>query len=272
MNIVKVNDLNIPELQFYSAVSENNLLHYYEPAPGLFVAESPNVIQRALEGGYEPVSFLVEESQRKGQTEEMLSGYDDIPIFTVDHEVLQKITGYPMTRGILALLKRKKMPNPSELIRDKKRVAVLEDVMNPTNVGAIFRSAAALGVDAVLLTKGCSDPLYRRASRVSMGTVFQVPWTWLPEENWIHLLKNEEFKTVAMALKEDSYSLDDPALLQPEKLAVILGTEGTGLRSSTIDACDMTVMIPMTHNVDSLNVAAASAVAFWQLCMKNETE
>ncbi len=270
MNLITVTDLNMPELLPYSTVSENNLLHYYEPDPGLFVAESPNVIMRALQGGYDPVSFLVEKQQLTEPVLEMMQAYPDLPVYIVDHDILQKITGYPMTRGLLGLFRRKEMPSVSEMLKNTTRIAVLEDVMNPTNVGAIFRSAAALGVDCVLLTKGCSDPLYRRASRVSMGTVFQVPWTWLPKDNWMDVIKQEGYRTAAMALKNDSYSLEDPKLLEPQKLAVILGTEGTGLKDETLDACDMTVKIPMTHNVDSLNVAAASAVAFWQLCMKNK--
>ncbi len=202
MNLIKVTDLNIPELKQYSTMSETNLLRYYEPKPGLFVAESPNVIERALQGGYDPVSFLTEEQQFTDQVKVMVGNYPDVPVYMADHDILQKITGYPMTRGLLAVFRRKEIPAANEMITNAGRIAVLEDVMNPTNVGAIFRSAAALGVDCVLLTRGCSDPLYRRASRVSMGTVFQVPWAWLPKENWMDVVKGEGYKTVAMALKD----------------------------------------------------------------------
>lgn len=258
----------MPELFPYSQISERQLLHYYEPERGLFVAESPNVIKRALGAGYEPVSFLMEKTQLTGVMAEVLAGYPDIPVYTSDKDVLETITGYSMTRGVLCLMRRKRLSESAELCRPMHRIAVLEDVVNPTNVGAIFRSAAALGVEAVLLTKGCSDPLYRRSARVSMGTVFQVPWAWLEGDDWTEQLHSCGFTTVAMALREDARSLDDPVLKEISRLAVVLGTEGDGLKPSTIAQCDYTVRIPMLNGVDSLNVAAASAVAFWQLCRK----
>ncbi len=268
MNLIEITNLEIPELLPFSQLSERQLLHCNEPEPGMFVAESPNVIWRALDAGYCPVSFLIEKTQLSGPAAELLSGYPDVPVYTSDRNVLESITGYAMTRGVLCLMRRKKLPDSLDFCRDLHRIAVLEDVMNPTNVGAIFRSAAALGVEAVLLTKGCSDPLYRRAARVSMGTVFQVPWGYLETENWTERLHSCGFVTVAMALHEDSLTLDDPALNEIPRLAVVLGTEGDGLKSSTIANCDYTVRIPMSNGVDSLNVAAASAVAFWQLCRR----
>ncbi|MCD7765505.1 MAG: RNA methyltransferase [Lachnospiraceae bacterium] len=286
MNLIEITNLEIPELLPFSQLSERQLLHCNEPEPGMFVAESPNVIRRALEAGYCPVSFLIEKTQLSGSAAELLSGYPDVPVYTSDRSVLESITGYSMSRGVLCLMKRKKLavvptkreskpngcegafPDQLDFCRDLHRIAVLEDVMNPTNVGAIFRSAAALGVEAVLLTKGCSDPLYRRAARVSMGTVFQVPWGYLEAENWTEQLHSCGFATVAMALCEDSLAMDDPTLNEIPRLAVVLGTEGDGLKSSTIAHCDYTVRIPMSNGVDSLNVAAASAVAFWQLCRR----
>ncbi|MCD8346506.1 MAG: RNA methyltransferase [Lachnospiraceae bacterium] len=263
-----ITDLDIPELLPFSQLSERQLLHYNEPEMGLFVAESPNVIMRALEAGYAPLSFLIEQAQLSGVIDEVLAKYLDVPVYTADKAVLEKITGYSMTRGVLCLMRRRALPKAAELCSKTRRIAVLEDVMNPTNVGAIFRSAAALGVEAVLLTKGCSDPLYRRSARVSMGTVFQIPWAWLEEDDWTEQLHSCGFTTAAMALCEDSCFLDDPALNEIPRLAVVLGTEGDGLKSATIAKCDYTVRIPMSNGVDSLNVAAASAVAFWQLCRK----
>ncbi|MCD7819326.1 MAG: RNA methyltransferase [Lachnospiraceae bacterium] len=262
----EITNLDIPELFPYSQLSEKQLLRYNEPEVGLFVAESPNVIKQALKAGYAPVSFLIEKTQLSGAMAEVLAVYPDIPVYISGKEVLETITGYSMTRGVLCLMRRKPLQEPIKLCRSMHRIVVLEDVMNPTNVGAIFRSAAALGIEAVLLTKGCSDPLYRRSARVSMGTVFQIPWAWLEEDDWVEQLHSCGFVTVAMALSEDSLPLYDPTLPGISQLAVVLGTEGDGLKSSTIAQCDYTVRIPMSNGVDSLNVAAASAVAFWQLC------
>lgn len=269
-NWIEITDFNAPELDAYARVSELQLLRYYEPKPGLFIGESPKVIERALNAGYEPVSFLVEHRDLKGEASELLSRFPELPVYTAEYEVLTKLTGYALTRGILCLMKRKSLPSVKEVCKNARRIAILENVVNPTNVGAIFRSAAALHMDAVLLTPGCSDPLYRRAARVSMGTVFQIPWTFfdkkisLPEKG-MEILRDLGFKTAAMALCDDSVGIDAPELLEEEKLAVILGTEGDGLAAQTIADCDYTVKIPMSHGVDSLNVAAASAVAFWEL-------
>ena len=264
--MAQVYDINIPELEMYVSANENQLRHYYEPEPGVFIAESPNVIMRALDAGYEPLSFLSEKEIESDALEKRILEYD-VPHFVADATVLKELRGYPMTRGTLCAMRRKTMISAIDVIRDAKRIAVLEDVMNPTNLGAIFRSAAALNMDAVLLTPGCSDPLYRRAARVSMGCVFQIPWTYLDEKevDWLH---ENGFKTVAMALKDDSISIDDRKLMEEEKLAIIMGTEAFGLAQETIDKSDYTVMIPMAHGVDSLNVAAASAIAFWQLGRK----
>lgn len=269
-NWIEITDFNAPELDAYARVSELQLLRYYEPKPGLFIGESPKVIERALNAGYEPVSFLVEYRDLKGEASELLSRFPELPVYTAEYEVLTKLTGYALTRGILCLMKRKSLPSVKEVCKNARRIAILENVVNPTNVGAIFRSAAALHMDAVLLTPGCSDPLYRRAARVSMGTVFQIPWTFFDKkiswpEKGMEILRDLGFKTAAMALCDDSVGIDAPELLEEEKLAVILGTEGDGLAAQTIADCDYTVKIPMSHGVDSLNVAAASAVAFWEL-------
>lgn len=269
-NWIEITDINAPELDAYARVSELQLLRYYEPKPGLFIGESPKVIERALNTDYEPVSFLVEHRDLKGEASELLSRFPELPVYTAEYEVLTKLTGYALTRGILCLMKRKSLPSVKEVCKNARRIAILENVVNPTNVGAIFRSAAALHMDAVLLTPGCSDPLYRRAARVSMGTVFQIPWTFFDKkiswpEKGMEILRDLGFKTAAMALCDDSVGIDAPELLEEEKLAVILGTEGDGLAAQTIADCDYTVKIPMSHGVDSLNVAAASAVAFWEL-------
>lgn len=271
--VVEIQDFTAPELDIYARLSEVQLLRFHEPAPGLFIAESPKVIERAINAGYEPISFLVERKDLDGEAAEILIRFPDVPVYTAEYEVLVKLTGYALTRGMLCAMQRRALPSVEDVCRDARRVAVLENVVNPTNVGAIFRSAAALHMDAVLLTRGCSDPLYRRASRVSMGTVFQVPWTYFDKKNsWpedgMKDLSRLGFKTAAMALRTDSVGIDDTALQSEEKLAVILGTEGDGLASETIADCDYTVMIPMAHGVDSLNVAAASAVAFWELGRK----
>ena len=271
-NMIEITDFDAPELDVYARLTEAQLLNKDHPEDGLFIAESPKVISRALDGGYEPVSVLVEKKQvlEDAETIAVLGKCGNVPVYTAEFEVLTKLTGFKLTRGMLCAMKRRRLPDLQEICNGCDRIAVLENVMNPTNVGAIFRSAAALHMDAVILTGGCSNPLYRRASRVSMGTVFQIPWTFVdnsviwPEEG-MKILRELGFKTAAMALKEDSASIDDPELMKEDKLAVILGTEGDGLAPETIADCDYTVMIPMSHGVDSLNVAAASAVAFLQL-------
>lgn len=271
-NMIEITDFDAPELDVYARLTEAQLLNKDHPEDGLFIAESPKVISRALDGGYELVSVLVEKKQvlEDAETIAVLGKCGNVPVYTAEFEVLTKLTGFKLTRGMLCAMKRRRLPGLQEICNGCDRIAVLENVMNPTNVGAIFRSAAALHMDAVILTGGCSNPLYRRASRVSMGTVFQIPWTFVnnsviwPEEG-MKILRELGFKTAAMALKEDSASIDDPELMKEDKLAVILGTEGDGLAPETIADCDYTVMIPMSHGVDSLNVAAASAVVFWQL-------
>jgi len=269
-NIIEITDFSAPELDIYARYSEVQLLRINEPKPGIFIAESPKVVERALDAGYKPISMLVEHKHIETQAKELIARCRDIPIYTAEYEVLTKLTGFALTRGMLCAMKRRTLPTVEEVCSNARRIAVLENVVNPTNVGAIFRSAAALHMDAVLLTSGCSNPLYRRAMRVSMGTVFQVPWTIFPEkEKWpedgMAALQKLGFKTAAMALRNDTVNIDDPGLMSEEKLAIVLGTEGDGLCEDTIANCDYTVKIPMAHGVDSLNVAAASAVAFWQL-------
>ena len=275
--IIEITDLSIPELDIYARLSEVQLLRCYEPELGLFICESPKVIVRALDAGYQPVSILVERKEIKGEVLDIIERCGEIPVYTADYETLSQLTGFHLTRGLLCAMRRTTLPTVEEVVKNARRIVVLEDVVNPTNVGAIFRSAAALNMNAVLLTPACSNPLYRRASRVSLGTVFQIPWTYLQPAPIssndktirqgvdIAQLKTLGFKTVAFALTDDSISIDDPQLLSEEKLAIVLGTEGEGLTDTTINACDYTVKIPMTHGVDSLNVAAASAVAFWVL-------
>lgn len=269
VSIMEIRDLEIPELEVYIDKKEVQLLHYYEPEPGIFIAESPNVILRAWEAGYEPLSLLMEKKPLDEKERAILDRCGEIPVYTASLEVLTRITGYQLARGMLCAMRRKALPSLKEICEGKRRIAILENVVNPTNVGAIFRSAAALSMDAVLLTKGSSDPLYRRAVRVSMGTVFQIPWTIMDAGDWperaMQELRSMGYRTAAMALKEDSVSLKDERLKKEEKLAIVLGTEGDGLAGRTIADCDYTVMIPMAHGVDSLNVAAASAVAFWEL-------
>ena len=308
LNVIPITDFSSSELDVYARLSENDLLSKHEPEKGIFIAESPNVIERALNAGYEAISFLIETNELARTPFPLCempledtsnninvntriftrSEIATVPIYTASYEVLSQLTGFQLTRGMLCAMKRPALPTVEEICKDARRIVVLENVMNPTNVGAIFRSAAALNMDAILLTAGCSNPLYRRASRVSMGTVFQIPWTYIcPDipkkspENLIYkksgtkpptwetdgmkLLHDLGFKTVAMALTDDSVSIDHPDLLKEEKLAIILGTEGDGLAGTTIADCDYTVKIPMSHGVDSLNVAAASAVAFWEL-------
>lgn len=269
-NIIEITDFATPELAVYERYSEVQLLRINEPKPGIFIAESPKVVERALNAGYEPISMLVEHKHIETQAKELIARCGDIPVYTAEYDVLTKLTGFALTRGMLCAMKRRVLPTVEEVCCKARRIAVLENVVNPTNVGAIFRSAAALHMDAVLLTPGCSNPLYRRAMRVSMGTVFQVPWTIFPEkEKWpeegMVKLQKLGFKTAAMALRNDTVNIDDPGLMSEEKLAIVLGTEGDGLCEDTIANCDYTVKIPMAHGVDSLNVAAASAVAFWQL-------
>jgi tRNA G18 (ribose-2'-O)-methylase SpoU len=261
MEFTEIKDFSDPQLDVYARLTEAQLLNRFEPKKGMFIAESPKVIMRALDAGCQPVSLLVERNHVNEEAEEAIRRCGDVPVFTAPLEVLTQLTGFQLTRGMLCAMRRPQLPSLEETLKGARRVAVLEDIQNPTNVGAIFRSAAALGMDAVLLTPACSNPLYRRSCRVSMGTVFQVPWTYLGE-NWVEDLKALGFKTAAMALEDDSVSIDDPILRQEEKLAVVLGTEGDGLAAVTIEDCDYTVKIPMYHGVDSLNVAAASAVAF----------
>ena len=265
--IIEITDLSAPELDVYARLTEAQLLNRFEPAKGMFIAESPKVIHRALDGGCQPVSLLMERKDIDGSAREILARCPEIPVYTADESVLCQLTGYHLTRGGLCAMRRPAKPSLEEICAKANRIVILENVQNPTNVGAIFRSAAALGMDAVLLTPGCSDPLYRRSARVSMGTVFQIPWTFTgawPEEGMAQL-KALGFKTAALALSDRSVSIDDPALMAEEKLALLLGSEGDGLTDQTIASCDYTVKIPMYHGVDSLNVAAASAVAFWQL-------
>lgn len=269
-NRIEITDFTAPELDVYARIPEVQLLRFYEPKPGLFIAESPKVIQRAANAGYQPVSFLVQHKDLEKEGKELLQKFPGIPVYTADYEVLVKLTGFALTRGMLCAMTRRDLPSVEDICKNARRIAILENVVNPTNIGAIFRSAAALHMDAVLLTPGCCDPLYRRATRVSMGTVFQIPWTYFHKKvSWpeagMEQLRSLGFKTVAMALRNDSISIDAPALQAEEKLAIILGTEGDGLVDATITSCDYTVKIPMSHEVDSLNVAAASAVAFWEL-------
>ena len=270
-NIKEVTDFSDPELDIYARLTEVQLLNRREPDKGIFIAESPKVIERALNAGCVPISFLMETRHVENQAKELIARCGDIPVFTAELDVLTQLTGFKLTRGMLCAMYRPKLPTVEDICKNARRVAVLEDVMNPTNVGAIFRSAAALGIDAVMLTSASSDPLYRRSIRVSMGTVFQVPWTYLGEGG-IWDLRRLGFKTAAMALKSDSLPIYDPRLAKIDKLAIVLGTEGDGLAAGTIADCDYTVLIPMSHGVDSLNVAAASAVAFYQLAALDGTD
>lgn len=270
INQIRIADFNAPEFDIYARTKEVVLLNRAKPEDGIFIAESPKVIERALDSGCEPISILMEERHIEGEGKSVLERCGDIPVYTAEFDVLKELTGFPLTRGMLCAMRRPAPLSLQQVCVNATRLAILEDVVNPTNVGAIFRSAAALGMDAVILTQACSDPLYRRAIRVSMGTVFQIPWTYVdksvewPDEG-MKFLHDMGFKTAAFALKDDSVGIDDPQLMNEEKLAVLLGTEGDGLATETIADCDYTVKIPMSHGVDSLNVAAASAVAFWQL-------
>lgn len=268
--IYEISDFSAPELDIYARLTENQLVNRADPSNAMFIAESPVVIERALDAGCKPVSFLMETKHISGKGAPLLERCGDIPVYAAPLEVLTQLTGFHLTRGMLCAMLRPALPDYRQICAGATRLAVLENVMNPTNIGAIFRSAAALGIDAVLLTAAGSDPLYRRAIRVSMGTVFQVPWAYLPEgQDLTELLHAIGFKTAAMALCQQSIRLNDPALNAEERLAIVLGTEGDGLAKSTISHCDYTVYIPMAHGVDSLNVAAASAVAFYQLGTMN---
>lgn len=272
-NIIEITDFEAPELDIYARLTEAQLMNRHEPEKGIFIAESPKVIERALDAGCVPISILVEQKHLESQAKVIVSRCGDIPIYTAEFDVLTQLTGFKLTRGMLCAMYRPLLPTVEEVCVKARRIAVLENVVNPTNIGAIFRSAAALDMDAVLLTPGCSNPLYRRAIRVSMGTVFQIPWTFIEDKTvWpkqgLESLHKLGFKTAAMALSDESVSIDDPQLMSEEKLAIVLGTEGDGLAGNTIAECDYTVRIPMAHGVDSLNVAAASAVAFWQINKK----
>lgn len=269
-NIIEITDFTAPELDIYARLTEGQLLNRHEPDKGIFIAESPKVIERALDAGCVPISMLMEKKHVERQAREIIRRCGDIPVYAAEFDVLTQLTGFHLTRGMLCAMYRPPLPGTEEICAGARRIAVLENVMNPTNVGAIFRSAAALNMDGILLTSACSNPLYRRAIRVSMGTVFQIPWTFLDSRlSWpregMGFLHELGFVTAAMALNDDSVSIDDSGLMSEEKLAIILGTEGDGLAAGTIAGCDYTVRIPMSHGVDSLNVAAASAIAFWQL-------
>lgn len=271
VNIIEIADYSDPQLDCYARLTEAQLRIRLEPEKGIFIAESPKVILRALDGGYQPLSLLMERKKIDGPAREVIARCGDVPVYTADREVLEGLTGYEVTRGVLCAMRRPSLPSVEELCVNARRVAVLEGIVDATNVGAIFRSAAALHMDAVLVTPTCCDPLYRRAARVSMGTVFQIPWTRIGEDasQWpqpgLARLNALGFKTVAMALSDTALSIEDPSLRREDRLAIVLGTEGDGLSAHTIAGCDYTVCIPMSHGVDSLNVAAASAVAFWEL-------
>ena len=267
IHFTEITDFQAPELDVYARLTEAQLLNRFEPKKGMFIAESPKVIERALDAGCVPVSLLVERSHCNEEAQRAIARCGDVPVYTAEMDILTRLTGFQLTRGMLCAMLRPQRPSVESILASCRRVTVLENVMNPTNVGAIFRSAAALGMDGVLLTSGCTDPLYRRSARVSMGTVFQIPWAYTGDwpETGMEQLKALGFKTAALALSDNSVSIDDPTLMGEEKLALLLGSEGDGLTAETIAHCDYTVKIPMFHGVDSLNVAAASAVAFWQL-------
>lgn len=265
-NIIEITDFNAPELDIYARLSEVQLLRLNEPGVGIFIAESPKVIERAINAGYEPISFLMEKKHIETEAKDILLRYKDVPVYTSTFNLLTNLTGFQLTRGMLCAMKRTVLPTVESVCKNAHRIAILENITNPTNIGAIFRSAAALNIDAVLLTPACSDPFYRRAARVSMGCVFQIPWTFISfESSYIKLIQKLGFKTAALALTDYSVSIDNASLMAENKLAIILGNEGNGLCRDTISSCDYTVKIPMKCGIDSLNVAAASAVAFWQL-------
>ena len=275
-HIIEIHDFNDPALDVFARLTEAQLRNKQEPQKGIFIAESIKVIEAALKAGYEPVSMLMERKHIEGQAAALISRCGDVPVYTADRDVLEQLTGFQLTRGILCAMRRRPLPTVEEVCANARRIAILEGIVDPTNIGAIFRSAAALGMDAVLVTPTCGDPLYRRAARVSMGTIFQIPWTRIGDihtdwpEKGMAQLHTLGFKTAAMALSDNSVSIEDPCLAAEDKLAIILGTEGDGLKNETIAACDYTVRIPMAHGVDSLNVAAASGVAFWQLRIRSE--
>lgn len=267
-DIIEINDLSLPELAPFVSTNEVQLKRFFEPDKrGIFIAESPKVIRRALEAGYEPLSLLCEKKYITGQAQDIVAACGEVPVYTAQSEVLTQLTGFRLTQGVLCAMRRKELPDVRCLLENARRVAVLEDIINQTNIGAIFRNAAALGIDAVLLTPASSDPLYRRSIRVSMGNVFNVPWTYMQQTSpdYVQMLRENGFVTAAMALRSDTLGVDDPVLSAQEKLAVILGTEGEGLKAQTIAACDHTVKIPMQNGVDSLNVASASGIVFWEL-------
>ncbi len=274
MNIIRINDINDERVDLFTKYNEAQLYHFFEPNGGIFIAETPEVIKRAISRGANPIAFFVEEKAfESNHVKELLKDNEDASVFIAELSVINRITGFNLTRGVLAACKRPTLPDVDDLLAGAKRIAVLEDVMNPTNVGAIFRSAAALGVDAVLLTHDCADPFYRRAARVSMGTVFQVPWTYFEKgTDYINKLHSNDCKVISMALKDNAVSLADQRLKENPKLAVIFGTESTGIKQETIDSSDYVAIIPMFNGVDSLNVAAASAVTFWELCKTYDAE
>lgn len=271
--MITVNDINDSQLDIFAKLTENQLAHYYEPEEGLFLAESLKILQRAINAGYEPVCALIEDRMVE-EVQPLFSKFPEVDVYTATFDVLTGITGYHMTGGVLCAMRRRQLPEVADICKGARRIAILEDVVNPTNIGAIFRNAAALGVDGILLSPGSCDPLYKRAIRVSMGTVFQIPWTFFEkrENVWpkegMTLIKDMGFSPVAMALDDRATTIDNPNLRSQEKIAVLLGSEGYGLKSETLARCDYTVMIPMSNGVDSLNVAAASALAFWELCRK----
>lgn len=274
-NIIEITDFENKELDVYARLTEAQLLNNDNIKEGIFIAESPKVIERALAAGCEPISALIEDKHIEGEGKEIIKKLNNVNIYTAKFDVLTKLTGFQLTRGMLCAMKRPPLPKAEDICKNATRIAILENVMNPTNVGAIFRCAAALNIDAVLLTRGCANPLYRRAIRVSMGTVFQIPWTFIDNNvNWnefgIEYIHNLGFKSAAMALRKDTVAIDDGDLNKEKRLAIILGTEGEGLTEGIIDKSDYTIKIPMANGVDSLNVAAASAVAFWQLGNRNK--
>ena len=277
-HIIEINDLSAPELAPYTQLTHAQLRSQRRPEEGLFIAESLNVIASALRAGCRPVSFLLEEKHIPALLQALGGDMPDVPIYTAPREVLASLTGFALTRGILCAMRRPQLPTPEEICRSARRLVVLENITDSTNIGAIFRSAAALGMDGILVAPSCCDPLYRRAVRVSMGTVFQIPWTWLTGESFqwpqpgIDTLRALGFPTAAMALTDNSISIEDPVLAQADKLAIVLGSEGNGLCEETIARCDYTARIPMYHGVDSLNVAAAGAVIFWQLRAREKNE
>ncbi|WP_034226164.1 TrmH family RNA methyltransferase [Lachnobacterium bovis] len=282
-NIIHISDLSDERIKKYIKYNENQLTHIYEPDLGVFIAESAKVIKRALDAGYQPESFLIEEgyldessdSVAVREVSEIIELSPEVPIFTASKEVLSNIRGFAVTRGVLSVLRRKEKTKVEDIIASQRRIVILESVVNPTNIGSIFRSAAALGMESIVLTRDCCDPLYRRSARVSMGTVFQIPWTYYDEKNnnyehYIDQLHDLGYKVVAMALNDQSKDITDPIFEKQDKLAIIMGSEGNGLSEATIKKCDFVIKIPMYHDVDSLNVAAASAVAFWELRVKNK--